>query len=540
MKDIDFDELDKAVNSLMGGVSARTQRNELKTLSINTTLKDGEQPAYDKIQRAAEKIGNEAIVGPTENTAVLSSSSMLEETVVSIPETAPKSESVDPLSEVANQLSEIAEKSGGVDATVASSTVAGSETQVPALATSKKAVETIDEQKTTQIEKHKKSNEVEGAGASEQKAETLSLGSVEQPEAQIAQAVQVAQKVSELAPKPPTGRFMDVMHPSSDMKTSTVTTSLESATATVAAPPPKKVPAIIVPQRPPRRVVTPLASSQPVPSQTAPLQSTVASPVVVPTQPIVPTNGSTPVTLSPQPQTVIAPVSAPSQASTSHDTGQPSFSRPTNLNSEASSPDEHLAAVEPLSSPFLSDAKIEKRPLGVPADYQGSERDFEEYGYVSKHKEGISADAQLAPQMQGPEAVMPDEFHTDLLAIETSTPDALQASVAVEQSVPSPDTAQGSADTTEDKMTLEAAPESGVTDAINPKVLDDASEIKGSESTEGTESPENGAIFDTTHYHTPVSHPAAQGAEWKWIAISLAIILICGAGAAAFYFLGSR
>ncbi len=48
MKDIDFDELDKAVNSLMGGVKGKPDGSESKTLTIAPTLKEGEQPAYDK------------------------------------------------------------------------------------------------------------------------------------------------------------------------------------------------------------------------------------------------------------------------------------------------------------------------------------------------------------------------------------------------------------------------------------------------------------------------------------------------------------
>ncbi|MFZ1360765.1 MAG: hypothetical protein WAS27_01910, partial [Candidatus Saccharimonadales bacterium] len=71
MKDIDFDELDKAVNSLMGGVKDESDGPTAKTLSISTTLKEYEEPAYNKIQLAAERIGNEALVTDDESTRAI-------------------------------------------------------------------------------------------------------------------------------------------------------------------------------------------------------------------------------------------------------------------------------------------------------------------------------------------------------------------------------------------------------------------------------------------------------------------------------------
>lgn len=62
--DIDFDELDKAVNSLMGNVGSETleDSDRTKTLAINTTLKGDEKPTYDALGKAAEAIGNETLV----------------------------------------------------------------------------------------------------------------------------------------------------------------------------------------------------------------------------------------------------------------------------------------------------------------------------------------------------------------------------------------------------------------------------------------------------------------------------------------------
>lgn len=69
--DIDFDELDKAVNSLMGGVNEPDDDTpRAKTLEVRDTLKPGEDPKYDKLGEAARGIGNETLEGVREKTVV--------------------------------------------------------------------------------------------------------------------------------------------------------------------------------------------------------------------------------------------------------------------------------------------------------------------------------------------------------------------------------------------------------------------------------------------------------------------------------------
>lgn len=62
--DIDFDELDKAVNSLMGKVGEETLDDDAKTktLEVTTTLKPEDKVKYDEIGKVAEKIGDETLV----------------------------------------------------------------------------------------------------------------------------------------------------------------------------------------------------------------------------------------------------------------------------------------------------------------------------------------------------------------------------------------------------------------------------------------------------------------------------------------------
>ena len=64
MTEFDFDELDKAVNCLMGGMKAAKisdGSDPAKTLTINATLAPNETPEYNKLGEAAQKIGSEAL-----------------------------------------------------------------------------------------------------------------------------------------------------------------------------------------------------------------------------------------------------------------------------------------------------------------------------------------------------------------------------------------------------------------------------------------------------------------------------------------------
>lgn len=77
MSDIDFDELDKAVSSLMGGVGTDKADDapKQKTLTISGTLEPGEDPAYTKLDEVARSIGNETLTTDDERTVDVDESS---------------------------------------------------------------------------------------------------------------------------------------------------------------------------------------------------------------------------------------------------------------------------------------------------------------------------------------------------------------------------------------------------------------------------------------------------------------------------------
>lgn len=153
--DIDFDELDKAVNSLMGGVKEpEDDMPKAKTLEVKDTLKPGEDPMYDKLGEVARGIGNETLEGEREKTVV-------------------------------EDFSPDAETDG----------------PAPKLP--------VEESDNEQKQEQQSDKEPETASESEQESESEQSTDVRPPAAR----------------RPTTGsRFMDVVHPALDMKSTTAST----------------------------------------------------------------------------------------------------------------------------------------------------------------------------------------------------------------------------------------------------------------------------------------------------------------------------
>lgn len=372
MTDLDFDELDKAVNSLMGGVKEKDPTAApSKTLTISTTLAPDEEPSYNNLSQAAEKIGSEAI-DRQENTVSLSGSPSDEPVLMLESPTAP----VAPVAPVATPVTPSA----------------------PA--------------------------------------------------------------TSVIVPPRPTGRFMDVVHPSSDMRSA----------------PPKSI------------------SREGV---------TIAAP------------GSLP---KPAAQELARVVDEPAPADTSGNL--PVSSAPTEIDESNESESSEAAAAgvqEPLTSPFLPDAKVEKRPLGgtaseeevpvaAPAMGLPDEKKVDELEQKFPTTESVKEGSSIMDTMNEPVKSLedvtehvPEEYKDELLAVEKNI------------------------------STEEALPAGPIGTASIPKQYQEKPST-------GDES--NGAIYDTTSYHKPLSHPAEKKSGWLWVVVIVIILILGAAGGAAAYLLG--
>jgi hypothetical protein len=415
MSDLDFDELDKAVNSLMGDVPKvdLSKHDEVKTLTISSTLPEESRPSLAQLDSALAKVNN---VAPTAATQ---------------PAPAP---------------------------------VAPAPAPAPPLAARRG------------------------------------------------------------------GRFMDVVHPSSDMKGIVKPAALQSRQGLTIEPASPTTP--VAPAAP----RTSTAPEEEKHSDTSVAQDDTARSTEAPS-----TDWPDPLDMNsfdaePETANVAEAVAVPA----------PSVSLPVEE-------DEDEAELQPLVSPFLPDAKVEKRPLGgapveeVPVEAatepteepSTEEKEPSRTPAVSAVDETATEDAseQLPADPTTIEQPLPPELQSDLMAIETdggtsaTTVPAREAApvVSVEKREETAPVAPAIPQT--EKKPLGAV--------ATPAVATGPTSIPQQYHEEPTTSDQtNGAIYDTDSYHQPLAHPAHTKSGWLWILWILLLLMVGGGGAVALYFLG--
>lgn len=159
--------------------------------------------------------------------------------------------------------------------------------------------------------------------------------------------------------------------------------------------------------------------------------------------------------------------------------------------SELSQP---LEDVRP-DSPFIADAKVEKRPLGGLEPLETNSVDYD------------AVDAlDLTPKINDtPGAPVPEELASDLTAIES----------------------QETSPSTDSPISANERPKT--------EVADSRSEVAGPTSIArqykeqprtASEDDEAGAIFDPQTYQPPVEHPAKKSSGWGWVVACVLIIVL--------------
>lgn len=266
--------------------------------------------------------------------------------------------------------------------------------------------------------------------------------------------------------KPPTtlprraGRFMDVVHPSADMQSRSVT-------------PPSREGIAITP-RPSLSLESSPDTTKEVKTPLVPARSTIDT---MP-DPISLSESTSRLAIEPAPQST-----------------KPDLQKPALTREEKEEPASVPANSE---SPFLANAKVEKRPLGnepptgsdlkapAPTDEQNKEKE-----------EGADGDSAL-PQTQ---STLPAELTNDLVTIESkelTTHVPAAARVKKEDPVPSGPTSIS--------QQYKEQPSSGDS--------------------------EHAPIYDAEQIPQPLTHPPKKKAGWLWI-IWVVLLLVLGAGGAA-------
>jgi hypothetical protein len=176
----------------------------------------------------------------------------------------------------------------------------------------------------------------------------------------------------------------------------------------------------------------------------------------------------------------------------------------------------------PLSSPFLPDTKVEKRPLGgTPVAIS------DETPKPEKQPGPHTATSEDNPQLPTapPEKVevpLPEELQNDLVAIESGNATPAKKEAASEES---------GAKEAPQAPVLKEEPRDEPTIPTGPVSIP---QQYREEPTTGDQ--ENGAIYDTDSYHQPLSHPAKKKSGWLWV-VWIVLILVLGAGTGAVLYL---
>lgn len=287
-----------------------------------------------------------------------------------------------------------------------------------------------------------------------------------------------------------TGRFMDVVHPSSDMKAAQKpSSSRQGPTITPTTP----------------TTVAPIAEPSPA--------------VVNPSPVAAPTEWPDPIDVHNQLQ---------SNADTSADNAAP------------------VSDEQPLNSPFLPDAKVEKRPLGSPPLQEttvvplidttapdGATTQTASEPVAATTSDVATEPTQLAAIATDESAPLPAELNSDLVAIESAEtePMSVEPAAAPTAVAPAPAEAEPSSVSSATIDEIEA------TVAEPSPVIETGSITQQYKETPSTGDAEHASIYDTDAHHQPLAHPAKKRSGWLWVFLVILFLAIgAGIGAALYFF----
>lgn len=345
-----------------------------------------------------------------------------------------------------------------------------------------------------------------GKVASSPVAETTTVTPMPAPEAKPAPA-----QSSPLAVKR-RGQFMDMVHPSSDMTSAsrpvkrdgvsimppseTVSTlpsteSVKKPSSSINAPANSKPTPTLSSIRTPSSttvVSTPMSTPAPaMPSAEKPSQPIASSAIQPPVQP----NPTAPIASSYSSPGVIEP--SDNKNDQPEEVASVESEIPAEIVDEASS----ISSPQPLpTAPFLSDARVEKRPLGANSES------------AAKHPQDVAEEEAPASEPVS----LPAELQGDVVAVEASVPLDIDKAGSLS----------------------EAGSQSSDADLVV-----DAGVDLTAQSIEQTDADDqvNGSIYDTANYHQPIDgkKPEKKSSPLKWLAWFL-VLLIVGIGAGVAYF----
>lgn len=437
MGDLDFEELDKAVNNLMNkAVGMQSDDTTPTTVSLDNTLRPGEKPNHGMVQAVAGGIDG----------------GMSNEQRTVMQNLATPSPAIDPQA-VPNPI-----------------------TQTPA---------TFTGPVTPSFAMQPSPTDVSTPSTPDKSDESVVAG--------ITPDSVPPQKSPRLAvPRPSSGRFMDVVHPSSDMMKS------------------QPGPSLIVPTRAE-------LSSSPASLTSAPTarsEESLANKTTVPLEPT--TESETPPAI--QDISSLTPFLPDANAKVEK--------RPLGFTSEIEKSVDSIEpkAVEisatpdvPFESSFSESFKKDNNTVEGTDEVQPINGEFD--------KPTVQSDMDDNQKLIDPTSIVPSSLphNKELQSIESAEVEGADSKQDDAEPIPSP-----AVDAKQDAV---RAVESGDTGHLS----NSAGAIKGAESA----GDKNGDIFDVKNNHHPAIHPVEQRSGWLTVVIVICVIVVCvGIAAAAYFILG--
>jgi hypothetical protein len=318
------------------------------------------------------------------------------------------------------------------------------------------------------------------------------------------------------------GRFMDVVHPSSDMKNAPKPAASRQGVTIEPAARPLERPTM--------------------PATDGPIKDDEPAPATEPAAPVAePESSSEAHSEWPDPLSMSGyeaeedtkPVAEDSSAPAAGTTETSDVAEDEDDDSVFSLDDIEDTTPEPLTSPFISDAKVEKRPLGGLA----AEAPVAEPVVTTAAAEedlaipGDDPDDQLPATAADVAPVLPPELQKDLMAIETDGDTSVPATTPAEEVPTEPAKEEAKADVPTPEKTEPAAEPATET----PVPAGPASIPQQYKEEPSTGDQTNGGIYDTNNYHQPLAHPVKKKSGWLWIVWILLLLIIGGGSAAVLY-----
>jgi len=323
---------------------------------------------------------------------------------------------------------------------------------------------------------------INSAKATDKPTEIGNIANQVQPELNAAEPVPKPQPT--LAGRRSSGQFMDVVHPSSNMRKSTLT----------------------MPERPP-------VKKPDMPADEAPIDS--IPPIEKPIEPISVESDNK----LPDPIEIGEPKKVTVEKA---DNEKAEFDEEDDIDKITQEITDELNQKSPDSlpeSPFITGTKVEKRPLGAFSDENTQADEESELKQDEKEDKPTQEDEKTADIIPSTNDPLSEELEDKLIKIESDdVSEAIELPNETAEEQPKSSPPQPKPSVSESPHPIEAT-------SINQQYKEHPS----------TGDQNSGAIYDTEAYHKALMHPPKKKSGWMWV-VWIILILVVGAGAGVFVF----